>query len=334
MLLLCLAQRLSLTSKGTHSNSLKDRQLETGVPQLVVENITNERILYNRPHSGDCFAHVNLLKKSWDSSKKFHVTVFVPKSVDGYHFTYSATDWVTYSASSTRTGRWSFRVLNPHHHGPKTLACSRTYADRFCTYLSTLALGGVGGASGSTKSIRKTISKHKARRRMAERQKLTYTELVDVVKRTFTLPAVFLTQHMTHWTYPQDDAGPQLVTGDASAFRAHRDLQLAADVQSDVTEDLQFALGDTVDHVSLNVVVNRKAWTETGSFEVVAYEPQLYHNHLLYDNYASLHCRVCWGKDVTFKPHHKFDKGSTHVSKSTLITVAEVFVAFLELELH
>jgi len=39
-------------------------------------------------------------------------------------------------------------------------------------------------------------------------------------------------------------------------------------------------------------------------------------------------------KMLLSSPHHKFDKGSTHVSKSTLITVAEVFVAFLELELH
>ena len=176
-------------------------------------------------------------------------------------------------------------------------------------------------------------TKHKARRRMAERQKWTYTELVDVVKRTFTLPALFLTQHMTHWTFSEDDAGPNLVTGGPTFFRAHRTLQLAADVQSDVTEDLQFALGDAVDQVSLNVVVNRKAWTENGSFEVVAYEPQPYKNYLLYDNYASLHCRVCWGRHVTFKPHHKFDKGGTHVSKSTLITVAELFVTFIQLEL-
>ena len=171
---------------------------------------------------------------------------------------------------------------------------------------------------------------------MAERQKLTYTELVNVVRRTFTLPAVFLTQHFTHWTFPEDNAGPQLVTGGPSVFTAHRKLQLAADVQSDVTdvfrrEDLQFAFGDTADHVSLNVVVNREAWTES-SFEVVAYEPQLYKNHLLYDNYASLHCRVCWGANVTFHPHTKFNKGGTHVSKSTLITVAELFVAFLQFE--
>lgn len=169
---------------------------------------------------------------------------------------------------------------------------------------------------------------------MAERQKFSYAELIDVVKRTFRRPAFFLTQHTTHWTFLEDGAGPKLTTGGPSTFRAHRKLQLAADVQSDVSEDLQFAMGDIENHISLNIVVNREDWTRDGSFEVVAYEPQLFKSHLLYDNYASLHCRVCWGRNVTFKPHRKFATGGTHIVKSTLIRVAELFVAFLEMELY
>ena len=169
---------------------------------------------------------------------------------------------------------------------------------------------------------------------MAGRHKLTYTELVDAVKRTFTLPPVFLKHHKPHWTFPVDGAGPQLTNGGPCEFKAHRKLQLAANVLSDVSEDLQFAFGDTADHISLNVIVNKEAWAEDDSFEVVAYEPQIYKDHLLYDNYASLHCRVCWGKTVTFKPRRKFDNGGTHVSRSTLITVAELFVSFLEKGLY
>lgn len=83
--------------RNTHPTYSRNdnRQHETMRPLLVIENLTNERILYNLPHSGDCFAQVNLLKDSWDDSQNFHVTVFIPKVVDGNIFTYCATDWVT-----------------------------------------------------------------------------------------------------------------------------------------------------------------------------------------------------------------------------------------------
>lgn len=97
------------------------RQLVLAKPVLVVEDLTHERILYNCPHSGHCFAHINVLRQSWDQATASHVTVYIPKSVHGNRFTYTATDGVFYCASSTQKGRWSSRVQNPDQHGTRVL---------------------------------------------------------------------------------------------------------------------------------------------------------------------------------------------------------------------
>ncbi len=313
------------------------RQVTLAGTLLVVEHITGERILYNLPHNGDCFAHINVLRQSWgQASKQFHVTVYIPKSVTGNNFTYSVTDGVYFEAFAYRKGRWSCRVQNPSRHGPSTLACSRKYANAFCAYLSRLIVPKQGGGNGSAKVIRKISPKHTATTKMAERinQKLPFGALVHIVRRTFVAPATFLPGKVTHWSYPDESTGPQLVTGEVCGFRSHSSLPLAADITDDVNDDLQFALGKTADHVSLNINVNKRAWTESGCFEVVGYEPGVYKRKLLYDNYASLTCQLCWGQGVNLRQNTKFGKGGTHVSKSTLMKCAEVFIEFLRLELH
>ena len=54
---------------------------------------------------------------------------------------------------------------------------------------------------------------------------------------------------------------PQLVTGDVSVFRSYGNLQLATDTTADVTDEVQFALAKTTDHVYLNIIIGKNGWT-------------------------------------------------------------------------
>lgn len=166
------------------------------------------------------------------------------------------------------------------------------------------------------------------------RQKLpAFSRLVDIVTHTFTDPATFLPNNMEHWTYPDEESGPQLVIGSASALKAHAHLPLAASFTMGSSSELQLVTKMSGDHTAIVIILNEDLWSDAGHLEIVGYEAESYDGKLIYNNFASLTCQIFWSKSFTVRQVGKYEKGGTRLNKSVLLSSAQVFVNLLNLEI-
>ncbi len=103
---------------------------------------------------------------------------------------------------------------------------------------------------------------------------------------------------MEHWTYPDEESGPQLVIGDASALKAHAHLLLAASFTMGSSSELQLVTKMSGDHTAIVIILNEDLWSDAGHLEIVGYEAESYDGKLIFNNFASLTCQIFWSKSL------------------------------------